>query len=174
MRTYGRQLVTAALIGAICSLPLQTRSDEPVTPVDNPGPPQETWIAVCVVVAAGLAVGAIYLVNKKCKPKYYWLADDDQPPNTWVGTATDRECKFNGWRKIGGPYEKPTDAPTNAPPLTNIVSELSGPVMHHAVEQSSDGVNWATIHEEDSTQEDFGYLVSPTNQAGLFRLRVRP
>lgn len=163
--------ITLLLIALLIIIPVRIIADEPVQPHD-PGPPQQTWLAVCVVVAAGVAIAGIYLVNKKCKPKYYWLADDDQPPTTWVGTATDRECKINGWKKIGGPYERPQDAPTNAPPLTNIVSEIIGPVLHHVVEESSDGVNWTSIHEENSTQEDFGYFVPATNQAALFRLRV--
>lgn len=173
MKATANKFIGLVLIAVMALLPIRINADEPVTPAD-PGPPQQTWVAVCIVVGVGLAVTAIYLVNKKCKPKYYWLCDDDVPPRTWVGTATDKECKINDWKKIGGPYDRPEDAPTNAPPITNIVHELMGPVMHHVVEQSNDGENWTAVHEEDCTQEDFGYIVPATNQAALFRLRVGP
>lgn len=164
-----RTLTTLLLIAVMLVLPMRIQAKEP------PPPPDEWTVVVCAVIGVGLVVTGIWLLNKKCTPKYYWFWDGEpgNPPNTWVGTCTERERKINGWRKIGGPYAKPEDAPPLPPPITNVVSEIEGPLLHHAVEQSTDGgKSWTTIHEEDSTQEDFGYFVSPTNQAALFRLRV--
>ena len=169
-----KRLVTAVLIGAMCSLSIKSNSEEPVQPAQNPGPPQQTWLAVCVVAACGVAIAGIYVLARKCRPKYYWLCDNEEPPNKWVGTCTKRECIINGWRKIGGPYERPEDAPTNAPPITNVVSEImSSAPLNYTVEETKDLQNWTPIYSERTTDEEFAYF--PTNTAGgMFRIRVTP
>lgn len=165
MKTRSK-LTALVLVAALAIAPIKIQADEPP-------PPKNDWaVVICAVIGVGLVVTGIYLLNKKCQPKYYWLMNSDEPPVFWIGTATDRECKIQDWHKIGGPYTSPNQAPPIHPDKTNRVHELVGPVMHHAVEESADGVNWVTIHEEDSTQEDFGYFVSPTNHAGFFRLRL--
>lgn len=162
-----------ALIAILIALLVTpTRAEQPVNP-KGPDKPQETWLPVCIVAAAGLAVAGIYIISKKCKPKYYWLADEEQPPTTWVGAATDRECRINGWHKIGGPYDSPQEAPTNAPPLTNIVSRAFTQPMNITVEQTTDLQNWTPVYSEFCDTEDFAYF--PTNAVGgMFRISVAP
>lgn len=154
------------MIAMMCVLPLRAQTPEP-----NPGPPQQSWIAVCIVVCAGVAVVGIYLVAKKCEPKYYWLMDDNEPPTFWVGTATKKECTINGWNRIGGPYTKASDAPTQHPNPTNRVENIVGPPVNISVQSSTDGANWSTVHTEQCDLDDFGYIV-PTNapSAAMFRL----
>lgn len=158
-----RKFLTAALVGALITIPMQSALS------DAPPPEDDFWLAACIVAVAGLAVTAVYIVSKKCEPKYYWLMDGDNPPNFWVGTATRKECEVQGWHRIGGPYTKPSDAPVQHPASTNRVENIVGPVVNIGVESLS-GTNWTTVYQTQSELEDFIYW--PTNQ-GLFRLVER-
>ena len=133
-----------------------------------PPPPQETWLALCVVAVAGLAVTTIYIVSKRCQPKYYWLMDNNVPPTYWVGTATRKECEINEWKRIGGPYNRPQDAPMDHPDPTNRVETASSAPLKIAT-QSFNGTNWITVDQQVCDLDDFIYF--PTN-AAMFRLEV--
>lgn len=157
--------VTLVILLAILPVPLNA---------ENPPPPKDDWaLALCIVAGIGLATAGIYIVAHKCKPKYYWLMSNDNPPVFWVGTATDKQCQIEDWVKIGGPYDKPEDAPAVHPDKTNRVNRATSEIMTVTVQQSSDLVTWTTVHEEATDLEDFSY--SPTNTlGGMFRVSVRP
>lgn len=154
--------MTLALVAAMTVLPLDLNADE------QP-PKNDSLLALCVVACAGAAVGVVYIFTKKCKPKYYWLMDDDQPPRFWVGTTTRKQAKIEGWRIIGGPYETPQDAPVAHPSPTNTVSFAAEPTFMIKVQTSTNGSSWTTVNETRGEMEDFGYY--PTN-AGMFRIEM--
>lgn len=159
------KLIAVVMSALIIITPIELRSD--------PEPPtSDTWLAVCVVAVAAIAAGAVYLVSKKCQPKYYWLMDDNERPKKyWVAAATRKECEINGWKRIGGPYTSASDAPPVHPPDTNVINELVGPVMKIQVESTSDFREWTPVYQTECDLEDFGYF--PTN-AAMFRLVVTP
>ncbi len=134
----------------------------------DPTKPQEFWLAACVVVAAATAVGGIMLFSRKCQPKYYWLMDNEQPPTYWVGTATRKECAINNWTVIGGPYDKPGDAPPQHPSSTNRISSIVVPIRI-TVLASANLSQWTPVHSEVSDTEDFSYF---TPVAGFYRLEL--
>ncbi len=149
---------------------LPIRADEP-TPAD-PGPSQDTVaLAACLVAAAGIAAGAVYIFSHKCQPKYYWLMDDSQPPNFWVATATRKQCQIEGWHRIGGPYTHPQDAPAIHPDPTNRVSLAASAPLNISVQATTDLQNWTTVYQETADTEDFSYC---TTNAAMFRLMVTP
>ncbi len=160
-----KQTVSLLLALLVAILPINIQADP------APPPQQSEWaVAVCIMVGVGLAVTGIMIVSKRCQPKYYWLMDDDQPPTFWVGTATRKECQIQGWKKIGGPYDRPGDAPPIHPDPTNRVNEASSAmVLKISVQTSQDMVSWTTVHSEVSDIEDFVYY--PTN-TGFFRLEA--
>lgn len=165
-----KSVTTAALIWVMLALPI--RAEGPISASD-PSQPQKSWVAVCVVAFAGLAVAGIYIVAKRCQTKYYWLMDDDEPPKFWVGTATDKQCEIEGWKKIGGPYDRPEDAPAQHPDPTNRVTRAFSEPLNMAVQSSTDGHNWTTVYTETCDMEDFGYF--PTNEvSGMFRITILP
>ena len=157
-------LTLAAIFAARSSI-----ADDPV--IEPPPPDQDMALAVCVVAVCAVAVGTIYVISRKCQPKYYWLMDDQQPPTYWVATATRKECQINGWKRIGGPYTHPEDAPPQHPPSTNRVDSLIGQIQTINVQQSQDGVHWDRVSEFRGDMEDFAYF--PTNKvSGMFRLEI--
>ena len=156
-----KKLIAGLLIFTMAATPLKIEADEP--------PPENMGLALCIVAVAGIAVTAIYIVAKRCQPKYYWLCDDDQPPKFWVATATKKQCAIEGWHRIGGPYTTPQDAPAIHPSPTNRVELVAGPVENINVQTSQDGHNWTTVSEFRGDEEDFSY--SPTN-TGMFRLEI--
>lgn len=178
MKNKTLNLIVSAILGAVITAlpvcanpPLHSKHDSGGTD-DNP---QEVSAVICVVAAVVVtaAVVGIVIVSKKCQPKYYWLMDSEQPPNFWVGTATKKECEINDWKRIGGPYNRPEDAPVEHPPATNRVDELAPVPLHIAVEASTNLTDWTTVSESYCDLEDFAY--TPTNRnAGFFRLRVNP
>ncbi len=161
-----RNLLTGALCLSMVGVPMQSiLSEEP------PPPDQPFWGALCVMAVAGIAATAVYIVSKKCQPKYYWLMDDDTPPKFWVASATRKECQINGWQRIGGPYERVTDAPAVHPASTNRVEFVASQPMTIKVQSSTNLTHWTTVYQEVADLEDFGYW--PTN-AAMFRLEVSP
>ena len=166
-----QMLITTWLIALVLILPIQLRADDPV-PV-NPDP-QHTALAICVIACAALAAGGVYILSKRCQPKYYWLWDGEQPPRTWVGAATDKECAINGWTKIGGPYEKAADAPPTCPDLTNRVQKATSAPMNIAVEGTSNMSQWSTVYAERCDMDDFGAFIPNTNSFRFYRIVVTP
>lgn len=161
------ELTAMTLATALAALPFNSPAPEP-----DPDP-QPTALAWCVVACVGVAVTAIIITAKRCEPKYYWLMDNERPPNFWVGTATKKECEIQEWTRIGGPYNGPEDAPYPHPDPTNRVdSVVSAPVSMIAVETSTNLVDWVTIHESANTDLD-DFIYSPTN-TGMFRIRIEP
>lgn len=160
------RLVTIALVVALVAIPLQLPADP------SPPPPQEWALALCVVAVCAVAVGGIYIIGKKCQPKYYWIMDREEPPNFWVGTANTKECQINGWVRIGGPYKSPADAPPVHPNPTNRATiSMSEPVKINV--QSLVNNQWITVSDYEGDLEDFAYF--PTNAvSGLFRLELKP
>lgn len=156
-----KKLVAIALI--IVLLPFDLPAPEP------PPPPQEWVLAACMVAFAGAAAAGVYIVAQKCKPKYYWMTDDEQPPKFWVGTATKKQCEVEGWRRIGGPYDRPEDAPQQHPNPTNVVNLTANAPTIIKVHASTNGTDWNVVHEFSGDMEDFGYF--PTNAVGgMFKL----
>lgn len=167
-----KTMTSLVLIALMAVMPITTGAENQPQP-PKPGDPQELWLAVCLVAFAGVAVGGIYVVSKRCQPKYYWLMDDDTPPKFWVGCPTKKECAVNNWIRIGGPYTRMEDAPAVHPNPTNRVNDLVGPVMKIAVQSSTNMVDWTTVYEENTEMEEFIYW--PTNQvSGMYRLMVTP
>ncbi len=156
-------IATAALIGALIVTPIPIHADDPPPHGGN------SWAALCIVAFAGVAVGAVYIISKRCEPKYYWLMDDNVPPTFWVGTATAKQCKIEGWRRIGGPYNRQQDAPAEHPNPTNTVPNLVSLPMKVVVQSSQDGQQWTPVDEQVVDLEDHVYY--PTN-TGMFRLEV--
>lgn len=157
-----KKLVTIVLLIAL--LPLDLPAPEP------PPPPPDDWaLAACLVAVAGAAAAGVYIIAQKCKPKYYWMTDDEQPPKFWVGIATRKECQINGWRRIGGPYNQPQDAPPQHPDPTNVVNIVASAPVTIKVHASTNGSHWDVVHEFSGDMEDFGYF--PTNAVGgMFKL----
>jgi hypothetical protein len=154
------KLLCLALI-ALFTLPLKAG--------DDPAPdPQPMWLPACIVAAVGLAAVGIVVLVKSCEPKYYWLMDDDQPPKFWVGAATRKECQINGWKRIGGPYNRPQDAPTQHPDPTNVVVSAVS-LQTITVHASTNMTDWSVVHREVTDPEDFAYF--PTN-AAMFRVEM--
>jgi hypothetical protein len=135
-------------------------------------PGQDSALALCIVALAAVAVGVIYVVSKNCKPKYYWMMDpEEQPPRFWVGAHNNKEVQINGWKRIGGPYERIEDAPPVHPNPTNRVSHISDqPVVRVSAQHSDDMVTWTTVHTERVQLDEF--LFFPTNTSGFFRLEA--
>lgn len=159
-----KTLTTAVLIAALG----YAECKAPELPPEQP-PNQDTWVAVCLVAAAGLAVGAIYLVAKRCKPRYYWLLSENG--DIWLGTCTKKEAQINGWEKIGGPYPTIQDAPVEHPNITNRVHDvIAEPLMLYTVERTTDLTHWQVVNSQTNTIEEFVYY--PTN-TGLFRIGER-
>lgn len=156
-------IVTSLLIAAIVAIPVQRA-------IPQEKPPEKDWLlALCVVAVAGAAATAVYIASRSCKPKYYWLCDGEQPPKYWVGTATKKECEINGWRRVGGPYDKPGDAPPQPPStLLSYTEEPPGPSMRIKVHESSDMQHWTVIHEAVCPTEDFAYFPTNTAKAQMF------
>ncbi len=152
-------IATTALVLGLVISPVQIHAD--------PQPPKQDWLlAACVVAGVGLAAGAIYIVASKCEPKYYWLMDSESPPTFWVAACTKKEAQINGWKRIGGPYNKKEDAPPVHPPITNVVNVVSGPQFTIKVQQLTTN-GWDTVSTVVCETEEFAYY--PTN-AGLYRL----
>ena len=161
-----KHAINSVMVAILVALPIKA-SDQPVA--DEPGKPQENWLAICVIAAAAVAVGGVWIMSKRCKPRYYWLMDASQSPAVyWVGAATKKECEIEGWERIGGPYDRPEDAPQQHPPSTNRVDHVIVP-MQISTQNSQDLVNWQTIHTEVNDIEDYSYYA--TNQ-GFFRIKV--
>jgi len=158
--------ITLLLIALLVALPIQIKADE------EP-PPQDWALIACAVAVVAVAVGAIYVISKKCAPKYYWLWDGETPTGTWVGTATDKQCQIEGWKKISGPYDKPGDAPPTCPNLTNRVNKAVSAPITISTQTSQDGANWTTVDVQHVDMEDYAYF--PTNQIGtMLRLQYGP
>lgn len=159
-------IVSLLLIVLLTFIPTQIKADGPIPPKND------SWVALCIVAGVGLALTGIYLVSKKCQPRYYWLMDDDDPPKFWVATATRKECSINNWKRIGGPYNSPQEAPAQHPNPTNRVNDAEAALpVTITVQQSHDLVSWTDVYTERCDLEDFAYF--PTN-AALFRLKVSP
>jgi len=128
-------------------------------------------VGICLILGVVAGVTAVYMVSKACKPKYYWMMDpEDSPPRFWLGTHSNKEVQIQGWKRIGGPYDRIEDAPTQPPNATNRVSHLSSePTLRVSVQQSQDSVNWVTVHTEVSQIDEVVYY--PTN-TGFFRLEA--
>ena len=168
-----RKLTSVALAAMMLVYPVnRSWSDDGITP--GPGVPDQNIYPVagaCIVAFIGLAAIGLYVATKSCQPKYYWLMDDDKPPRFWVGTATRKECQINGWKKIGGPYNRPEDAPPVHPDPTNRVDEVVSAPMNISVESSTNGVNWQTVQQSLCDPEDHVYF--PTNTgAAFFRIKL--
>ncbi len=155
--------ISAVLAATLVTMPMQAGL-EPA-----PTPKNDTWLGMCVLVCAGLAVGAVYVMSKRCQPKYYWLMDDDTPPKFWVATCTKKQAQCEGWKRIGGPYNRVEDAPAVHPSPTNTVQELAAEVMKFTVQTSQDGTNWMTVDTQVVDWEDHIYY--PTN-SGMFRIQM--
>lgn len=158
-----RLVTTLTLVIALVAIPLQSPADPP-PPQDG----EQLWLAACVVAFAGVAVGGVYIISRRCEPKYYWIMDKEQPPNFWVGTANTKECQINGWIRIGGPYRKAADAPPVHPDPTNRATiSFNAPVTINV--QSFSTGQWETIYRFTGDEEDFAYF--PTNRvADMLRL----
>jgi len=128
------------------------------------------WLAICMVAAAGIAVGVVYVIARGCEPQYYWLMDSNEPPKFWVATATKKECEIEGWKRIGGPYKRPQDAPHEHPNPTNRVNNVIGPTITIRVQASTNLVDWSTVSEVRGDAEDFAYF--STNSPGFFRFQM--
>lgn len=156
------------LAAALIAMPLESRADE------EPPPQDFSAIAACVVLAAVAAVGAVYIISRGCKPKYYWIMDNDEPPKFWVGTATRKERDINDWKFIGGPYDKPGDAPGIHPDPTNRVESVISAPVHIQIQESTNLVTWTTAHSEFSDLEDFSYALTNTGVGQKFYRGVIP
>lgn len=151
--------ISAMLAASLIAMPLQSHAQE--------NPPDDFWLAAAVVCVAGAAFAGVYIVTKKAAPKYYWHMDSEQPPNFWVGTSTPKQCDIEGWTRIGGPYNRPQDAPAEHPNPTNRVQRVVGPASFIAVQTSTNGQHWTTVHQQVCDTEEFVYF--PTN-TGMFRI----
>ncbi len=161
-----KKLVSMVLIAVVVVMPLHLNADDPPPP-----PTEELWPALAMVAFVGLCVGGVMLLSKKTEPQYYWLMDDEKPPNFWVATATGKECQLNGWKRIGGPYKRAADAPPVHPDPTNRVHVVS-PTLNMAFESSTDdGNSWTTVYQETCPMDDFGCVLPATNSMALFRIR---
>jgi len=168
------KLTSAILTGLMLAYPInRSWSDDSITPgPDVPDQDIHPVAGACVVAFIGIAAIGIYVASKSCQPKYYWMMDDDKPPRFWVGTATRKECQINGWKKIGGPYVRPEDAPVIHPDPTNRVDEIVSAPVNIYVESSTNLVDWQTVHDSYCDPEDFIYTPSTNQQSGFFRLRI--
>ncbi len=154
----------AILLVALMVMPLNAD----FTP--TPTPDQDTWVALCLVAAAGVAVGIVYIAAKRCKPRYYWLLNPENG-DIWLGTCSKKQKEIEGWEKIGGPYVSIQDAPPVHPSITNRVNDIiAEPIHNFTVEQSTDNQNWIVCFSATNTIEEFIYF--PTN-AAMFRIAER-
>ena len=159
------KVITYTLVAMMAVMPVKISADEPP-------PGDEPWaLAACIIVATGIAVGAVVFFAKKCEPQYYWLMDDsEQPPKYWVATCTKKEAEVSGWKRIGGPYKRPTDAPIEHPSPTNRVDHVISPYVRITVQQSTNLVEWVPLSSTTGYSEDFAYF--PTNAAGFYRYEI--
>lgn len=159
-------LVTLLLVILIAIIPVPVSADPPPPPNG-----QSEWVLAAFIVAGvAAAVGGIIILAKKTEPKYYWIMDPSESPATfWVGTTTRKECSINGWKRIGGPYASPAQAPAIHPSPTNTVTELAPQVLTITVQEQR-GTNWVNIGSQTCDTEDFGYFIPTTNKLGFYRL----
>lgn len=144
----------------VCLLASSVRIPAEPDPVEDPQP---AWILACFVVGAGVLAGVgIYVVTKSCNPKYYCMKDSDG--KYWVGTATKKEREVNDWVIVSGPYDSVAQGTNNCPPPPGQMTlQMEPPDWTIRVQESTNLLDWVTIHETRDDPFNLNFTFFPTN-----------